>query len=235
MEETDVELNRRIADGSWALYKKMVYEPFADVVVDIVKKNKFKDIVEVGCGQGKNGYALRVTNNLKDIRLDATEISVVAKKWAEKYYDNIYIRDDFKLPDKHYDLVLLTSVIEHIYEKNLDVLFGDIKKKLNKGGKIFVVVPNIHAPLFLLTDSKESQKISMGHVNLKSKWEWNTYFKKFGFSHTKYSFANNLPNIGEMAFFKNNLANALLRFCYRILNLFPFYYLKNSYWIEISR
>lgn len=231
----DIKLNKKLANASWSKYDHIVYEPFVDVIADIIKDNNVRNIVEVGCGHGKIGYYLKKVFKFKKVKIVATEISYVAKKMSEKYYDKIYMKEDYKLPPGKFDLVLLTSIIEHIYDKNLKVLFKEIREKLVEEGKVFVVVPNIHAPKFILTDSKESQKRRMGHVNLKSKREWEEFFRKQGFTKFKYSFANELPNLNDMSFFKSSLGNKILRLVYRLLNIWPFFYLKNSYWIEISR
>jgi len=233
MPESDISINQQLSNRDWKTYDEIVYEPFVEVIRDIIVKNKYKTVLDFGCGMGKTAYYLRDVFKL-DIAIDGVDISEEAKKKGEKYYDNFYLKYDYKAPDKKYDFIILASIIEHIYDENLTKLLTDVKSKLNPGGSIFIVVPNIDSPQFCLFDSKERQLTSMGHVNLKTKGEWVSFLKTFGFTKFSFSFPTKFEYLERCTFFKSNLLNNFLRNVYSILAIFPFYYLRGSYWIEVK-
>jgi len=230
---TDIKLNKRLADESWKNYKEIVYEPFVEVIKEIIVKNNYKTVLDFGCGMGKTAYYLRKIFKL-DILIDGVDISKEAKIKGRKYYDNFYLKYNYKAPDNKYDFVILASVIEHIYDENLKILLKDLKTKLNRNGSLFIVVPNTHSPIFVLFDSKERQKREMGHINLKAKREWVDFLKTFGFTNFEFSFPIKFKYLKNINFFRYRLLNIFLQGTYKILAIYPFYYLRNSLWIRVS-
>ena len=86
------------------------------------------------------------------------------------------------LPEEQYDLIVLNSILEHIYDSNLKILFSEIKKKLSPNGTVFIVVPNIiifHISTFLqrVINNTGKTDIELGHVNMKTKKNGSTLLK----------------------------------------------------------
>lgn len=231
----DMNLNWKIYDEFW--YDVDVdYEPFLEVIENIIRKNGYKYIVDFGCGNGLVGKYLHTKCKFAGCNIIGVEISESAIEKSKPYYDKVEMRFDNKLPDGKYDMVVLNSIIEHIEYENLDVLFEDIKNKLNENGTVFIAVPNIRSPKMILFGDREKEREEMGHVNLKSKKGWIKYFKKFGFNRYKISFPIRLKNSKEIIYYPNNkVLNSLAKGFYNFFLLFPFYYLRDSFYFEIRR
>ena len=108
---------------------KQVYEPFLEVIADLVSKGKYRKILDFGCGTGLVGHFLRESFDADKIKLTGIDISEVALERSKPFYDHLYMKDDCTLPEDQYDLVVLNSVLEHIYDSNLKILFSEIKNK----------------------------------------------------------------------------------------------------------
>jgi len=50
---------------------------------------------------------------------------------------------------RHYDVIMLTCILEHIPKNKMFTFMRLIHKCLNKGGKVIVTVPNMESPLNL--------------------------------------------------------------------------------------
>ena len=59
----DIKKNLKIYDLQYENFHvqkiKYVYEPVLDLIIDIIKKNKYKSILDYGCGDGRFGYFLK--------------------------------------------------------------------------------------------------------------------------------------------------------------------------------
>lgn len=236
MENSDIELNKGIYEESYSDKAEGMYEPDVELIEYIIRKYNLKSIVDFACGRGKIGMYLKEALNDVDYTIDAVEISENAAKIAAPYYDEIEIKFDYKLPGKKYDLVVLSSIIEHIYDKNLDILFNDIKEKLNEGGRVFILVPNVHSFIRTFVDDSEEDRIKNGHVNMKTKKGWIEYFKKHGFSDIQFTFPVKLKHKDRINYFSNNkMMNFFIKNFYNLFFTFPFYNFKDAFCILLGR
>ncbi|MFC1504613.1 class I SAM-dependent methyltransferase [Spirochaetota bacterium] len=229
----DIELNKNIYNAHYQ-EKEIYYEPYLEVIEHIFMKEGYSSLLDFGCGNGKLGKYLRDNNH--HISIDGIDISETAIEKAKKYYNNVYIRHDYKLPDKKYDFIILNSVIEHIYEENLAILFEDIKKKATGNASLFVTVPNIHSPHYLFFDNLEKEKKEAGHVTMKSKKAWLDFFRSWGFNTFRFSFFIKLKHLDRIMYFKNlPLLHRIVKLCYNLLLISPFNRLKVSFYIHIKK
>lgn len=107
-----------------------------------------KRILDVGCGKGYMGSALK--ENQKCI-VDGIDIDKTAAKIAKKTYDNVSVMmlgndedNNFKkfLSDKtKYDCIICGDIIEHVM--NPGYILSILAKKLSPKGKLLVSIPNI--------------------------------------------------------------------------------------------
>jgi len=93
-------------------------------------------LLDIGCGYG---YLLDEARGLFDYRA-GTEFSKEAAGIAEKLCDRVFI-GGIEEVDCLFDLITTISVLEHVYNP-VDFMKG-IVKKLNPGGAVVMVTPNI--------------------------------------------------------------------------------------------
>jgi SAM-dependent methyltransferase len=95
-------------------------------------------ILEVGCGTGSNIAMLQQFGSV-----DAVEPDDGARALAEARsgltIKGGYLPDGVRLPDGHYDLIVLLDVLEHIPED--EPALAALRSKLAPGGRIIVTVP----------------------------------------------------------------------------------------------
>jgi ubiquinone/menaquinone biosynthesis C-methylase UbiE len=99
----------------------------------------FKNVLEIGCGTGKNTVWL-ITKAKQITAVDLSEEMLAKAK--EKITNNAvqFILADITAPwgfaKKGYDLVTFSLVLEHI--QNLDHIFCELSKYLLKGGHVYI-------------------------------------------------------------------------------------------------
>ena len=238
MKNQSLELNKKIYDERYnKALERDIYEPFLEVIVKLVKDNNYSKILDYGCGGGKFGYYINKVFKKYSGILDGVDISESGLKQAKPYYSNLFNLSD-RIPDKQYDLVILNSIIEHIDIDNLNILFSDISKKTHKECAIFIVVPNTYSIQRLLRGRKkalEREYKELGHVNMMSKREVVQFLKKYGFGKIEFSFKLDYRDMENFFVISNKVVSYLVRSLYKYLSIFPFYYLRNSFWIYAKR
>jgi len=95
------------------------------------------DILEIGCGTGKNSEWLQ-TKAASLVAVDLSE-KMLAKA-RKRLVDTEFIQADITQPwsftQKQFDLVTFSLVLEHI--SNLDFIFKETAQKLKPGGQIYI-------------------------------------------------------------------------------------------------
>ena len=229
----DVKLNRAIYDKVF-LTSAPAYEPFQEIIARLVTERGYSRVVDFGCGNGSTGKYLN-EHNQRPALLHGVDISPVAAQAARAYYDEVFLKDDYRLPPGQYDFVVMNSVIEHIDDAHLDVLLGDIRSKLAPGGSIFIVVPNIHSPKLFFCGDREKERIEQGHVNLKTRSGWIRYLRQRGFTRLRFSHFMVLRNRRAIIYYPSSrVLNWLARTLYNVFLVAPFYRLRDSYYILAS-
>ena len=235
----DLNLNKVLYNQKHKISKR-VYEPFLEVIADLVAKGKYRKILDFGCGTGLVGHFLRESFDTDKLELTGVDISEVALERSKPFYDHLYMKDDCTLPEDQYDLVVLNSVLEHIYDSNLKILFSEIKKKLSPNGVVFIVVPNIiifRISTFLqrVINNTGKADIDLGHVNMKTKNKWKHLIKGFGFSNMRFSYFLFLKKKGRLEYYQSKFLNNVLKTIINIYLFPPFSYLRNTHYITLKR
>lgn len=127
------------------------FEPRFKEIIKYFKINQGMKLLDIGCGRGelvffaaKHGAeatgidyskeAIRLANILKNKK----SIEIRRKM---KFY--VMDAKKLKFPNSFYDTVILTDVIEHLYDEELDILFKELKRVLKKSGILIVhTAPN---------------------------------------------------------------------------------------------
>ena len=144
---------------------------------NVIKKNfNFKSYLDYGCGLG---FLLKRIEKDKKIKVisgyDINKFAICKSKENTSrsvIYENI---EDIK--DK-FDLISILHIIEHIDDDNLKDTFSKIKKLLNKDGNLLIATPAKNALAHILKKNSWIGYKDKTHINLKTKNEWITFFKK---------------------------------------------------------
>ena len=232
--KSDLELNREIYERVYAKKEEPLYEPFLEIIAKIIRKQGFTRILDYGCGPGKAGAYLKRALADYAYTIDGSDISRNAFDVASKYYDAVIVGNGTDLPDKRYDLVLLNSLIEHISPDKLEALFGKIADITDA---VFLVVPNFKSPRrYLLGRSRELEKErrELGHVNILSHSDIRALLKRNGFDAIRFSFCHAFKDIDDTTYQLFRRARFVYRL-YSLLSLFPFYFLRDSFWVYAEK
>jgi SAM-dependent methyltransferase len=124
---------RKYAEGA------EIYRTSKQYAISCVPSGKVLDILDVGCGSGKNSLALAA----KGHRLHGIDISRAAiERYRHHGFDgragNLETGIDF--PDTHFDLVFCSEVIEHMTSP--ERLAAEMYRVLKPGGLLILSTPN---------------------------------------------------------------------------------------------
>ena len=149
-------------------FKGISLVPFILVIKDLIKENECKTLFDYGCGKGipyhKEYFkAADPKNKWKEFDKPIQDVWGIDEFFL---YDPAYPDHD-KLPNKKYDMVVCTDVLEHIPEDDLDWIIREILHHSNK-----VVFINVCAMKALKTFQKGKHKGRNVHVSLFSHNEW---------------------------------------------------------------
>jgi len=119
------------------------YLTYVSVIIEEIKKLKFNNILDVGCG---DGYLL---NNLETkSEKYGIDLSKKAIMFANAFSKDtkFEIKDLFTL-DTKYDLILLIEVLEHIPNNFVEPFITQVLSLINKDGYFIISVPTTVIPL----------------------------------------------------------------------------------------
>lgn len=119
---------------------KLVYDAVNKTVLSLVP-NSTTDVLDLGCGSGALGAALRNSRPCKVTGLTFSEDEAAV---AETRIDRVILGDlntfDFSaLGD--FDCIIMSHILEHLYSPN--AVLGRIGSALRPGAVIIVALPNI--------------------------------------------------------------------------------------------
>lgn len=120
------------------------YSYVSRVIKHIQKLSTFKNIAEVGCGDGK--ILLELAKIYPEKHFDGYDLSERAILFAKAYsygYNNLdFFKNDFAKTSKRYDLIICVEVLEHIHKLEIKEFVSKIYDKLDVGGRLLVTVPS---------------------------------------------------------------------------------------------
>jgi ubiquinone/menaquinone biosynthesis C-methylase UbiE len=135
-------MNNREAYNSWSATYDSVENKTRDTEARALRETvsgENLDILEIGCGTGKNTEFLQtITKHL--IGADFSEEMLAKAKekiTSEKVeFRQLDLREEWNLPENSFDLISCSLVLEHI--ENLDFVFEQALKVLKKSGRFYI-------------------------------------------------------------------------------------------------
>ena len=149
---------KKIIDGydAWAYQYDNNINPTRDLdkiaTIKSLSKLKFFNVLELGCGSGKNTeWLITKADRLVGLDFSKNMLNLARNKIKtdKVSFINTDLNDDWPVDDNSFDLATINLTLEHI--KILDHIFNSLFMKLTHGGKCFVC--EIH-PKKQLTGSK---------------------------------------------------------------------------------
>lgn len=136
-------MNNKEAYNNWASTYDTAENKTRDIEAaalrNIFANSEFNNILEIGCGTGKNTIWL-IEKAKKMTCVDFSE--EMLQKASDKIksdkvtFNKFDIRKDWEFADNSFDLVVCSLVLEHI--EDLDFVFGQANKKLSSGGLFYL-------------------------------------------------------------------------------------------------
>lgn len=119
--------------------------------IKYIKILKGMKVLDIGCGRGELVF-YSASKGAVVVGIDYSTASIrLAKEAQGKKNKDIQTKTRFikmdaknlKFPDSHFDLVIMTGVVEHLYPEEMDIALGEIKRVLKPNGKLFInTAPN---------------------------------------------------------------------------------------------
>ncbi len=114
-------------------------------IINETEKLQFKNLLDLGCGDGRFIHELHLRN--KNIKLTGIDTSKSALLFAKAFNPSAeFLNEDFPAGVK-FDVVTLIEVIEHIDPNNLGEFIEKTIQMLNPEGTLIITVPSDNVPL----------------------------------------------------------------------------------------
>ena len=160
----------------------------AYVIKDIMKREKLKKVLDVGCGSGRLVRYLRK----KGFQAMGCDISAPALRMARSINPKSTIRfgSATNLPYKRnsLDMIVAVSVIEHLGDQESVKFIRESYRVLKKNKFIFLVTPNFSTPLRIIQGKNWFYYSDPTHINYFTKYKLDDTLKNNGFDKTNFYF-----------------------------------------------
>ena len=153
---------------------------------NIIKRNfKVESYLDFGCGVG---FLLKKIEKIKSIKTTAGyEINDFAINNCKINTIRSKIFNKLEVIEEKFDLISMIHVVEHIKNDELILLLKQLKKILNKKGKILISTPAKYGLAHNLKNNKWIGFKDPTHINLKSFEDWRMFFINQNFTIIKSS------------------------------------------------
>lgn len=120
-------------------------------IKDYLRVDKKDKVLDIGCGrgelvyytarQGADSYGIDYSNSAVKLALKLRNKKPQAIRLKMKFKEMDAKKLEF--PNSYFSVVVLTDVVEHLYNEELDLVFSEIKRVLKPNGKLIIhTAPN---------------------------------------------------------------------------------------------
>lgn len=177
-------------------------------ILEKIAESRPKKILDLGCGDGF--YLHLISQLLPNIEVIGVDPDSNALKSAKRNLSGKNIKliqgslPKLNFPDKSFDLILLSEVVEHI-DNDLDVL-RVVYRKLEPNGKVVISVPNANYPFLWDPINWVLERLFNYHIN-------GGFFAGIWNQHERLYSRKQLVSLLKDAGFNNIDTNVLTRYC----------------------
>lgn len=183
-------------------------------IMELLDTNSNRTILDLGCGNGALVKAL-VERGFNAYGTDASEtgIQIASTFSADRFAIQDLSSDD--LPEKfaqlHFDTIISTEVIEHLYDPRKFIQFCKNILQKNGGGSIILSTPyhgylkNLLLAIAGKWDSHANPLWDGGHIKLWSKATLSQLLEEYGFKVTDFVGCGRIPYVWKSMVMKAKL------------------------------
>ncbi len=109
------------------------------VTEEILSELEFSEVLEIGCGTGKNtAFLIKKARRVTGMDFSKEMLKIARGKFQKEnvHFIEADITEIWPITDLSFDLVTFNLVLEHIAD--LDFIFSEAFKKLKPGGYLFI-------------------------------------------------------------------------------------------------
>lgn len=136
-------MNNQQAYNAWSKTYDTVENKTRDIEAkalrELIKPNELLDILEIGCGTGKNTeYLLTKAKHLigADFSTEMLEKAKAKITVENVEFRQMDLREVWNFAEKSFDLITCSLALEHI--ENIDFVFAQANKVLRDGGRFYI-------------------------------------------------------------------------------------------------
>ncbi|OIP58214.1 MAG: hypothetical protein COX79_00075 [Candidatus Levybacteria bacterium CG_4_10_14_0_2_um_filter_36_16] len=176
-------------DEEYFAARDLLGDHVANVIENLLKKNKIKTVLDVGPGTGR---LMRYLES-KGYKVKGLDISPVSAKYSGAIVGSA---TDMPFKKESFDCVVGLHIIEHLREKDGITFINEVHRVLKPNGTIFLLTPNYASPLRYIKGKDWYGYSDKTHVCFYTPSSLKKLLVSHGFGKVMLTFKINLTTLG---------------------------------------